>query len=91
MSLDACDVNVNPRQMELRPHGTADFPCGGYDTQIRSGEKGGVAWHWHEETEILYVTEGSVEVFLPDMRWTLSKGEGAFIHANVLVICGSCT
>ena len=84
MSLDACDVNVNPRQMELRPHGTADFPCGGYDTQIRSGEKGGVAWHWHEETEILYVTEGSVEVFLPDMRWTLSKGEGAFIHANVL-------
>ena len=83
MSLDACDVNVNPRQMELRPHGTADFPCGGYDTQIRSGEKGGVAWHWHEETEILYVTEGSVEVFLPDMRWTLSKGEGAFIHANV--------
>ena len=39
MSLDACDVNVNPRQMELRPHGTADFPCGGYDTQIRSGEK----------------------------------------------------
>lgn len=27
MSLDACDVNVNPRQMELRPHGTADFPA----------------------------------------------------------------
>ncbi len=84
MSLDACDVHVNPKQMELRPHGTVDFPCGGYDTDIRQGKDEGVSWHWHEEAEMIYVAKGSVEVVLPDVRWRLEQGEGVFIHANVL-------
>lgn len=84
MSLDACALHVNPKQMELRLHGTADFPCEGYDTPLHAGKDGGVDWHWHEETELIYVTEGQVELFLPDAHWKLLEGEGAWIHANVL-------
>ena len=82
--LQPCALNKNPRQMELRPHGTAEFPCGGYDTAVRPTEGGGIAWHWHEEAEMLFVTEGTVQVCLPDCHWSLEPGEGAFINANVL-------
>lgn len=72
-----------PKQLELRLHGTTDFPCGSYEIELGAEASEGIAWHWHEETELVYVVEGQVELLLPDMTWQLSVGEGAFIHANV--------
>lgn len=82
--LRSCEVSKNPKQMELRPHGTAEFPCGGYDTELMGQKKEEIPWHWHEEAEIIMVTEGSVKVLLPDCHWILHQGDGAFINANVL-------
>ncbi len=72
-----------PKQLELRLHGTSDFPCGSYEIRLGTEASEGIAWHWHEETELVYVAEGEVELLLPDLTWKLSVGEGAFIHANV--------
>ena len=41
-------------------------------------------WHWHEEAEILYVTEGRLAVHTPGQTATLEEGDIVFLPSNVL-------
>lgn len=52
MALQRCGITVDKTSKELQAHGTADFPCGGYDSIYRkNGEKpypgtGTKRWKW---------------------------------------------
>lgn len=45
---------------------------------------GNIPWHWHEDVEVLYVLQGSLEVKTPLNSYSLSSGDSAFINTNVL-------
>ena len=47
--------------------------------EIRPG-----AWHWHEDLEVLVVTEGTVLAAAGGEKCVLPVGDGIFINAGVL-------
>ena len=59
MALNIChDVIVDSeRGRELAQHGSALFPIACYAEDLSSYS---VAWHWHEELEVLVVSEGMI-------------------------------
>ena len=84
MALQKCGLNLNQKLKELQPHGTLDFPCGGYSARYLESQGEGVPWHWHEELEVGYVADGTMEVKVPSQSFLLEKGDGFAINSNVL-------
>ena len=54
MALSPCCTELDENGRELNAHGTAAFPVACYHDQL---EIDPVPWHWHEELEVLVVTE----------------------------------
>ncbi len=76
-------MSITKDRQETIQHGDISFPCAGYVDFYRN-EKELYPWHWHEELEIAYVTEGTVTVSVNEQKCTLKAGEGIFINAGVL-------
>lgn len=66
---------------ELTEHGTAFFPIACYFDDLPWDT---VQWHWHEEFEALFVTEGAAEVSLEKEKYIIKEGDGMFINAGAL-------
>ena len=81
MSVSECCLTVNLKGEETDMHGTVQFPISFYEENISAVP---VPLHWHEDFEILWVTSGSVNVFINTSRHTLKKGSGIFVNAGVL-------
>lgn len=62
-------------------HGTLEFPIAIYLDDV-SHEY--VNWHWHEEFEIGFVTEGSVILGCGNRTYQLKYGDIFFINSNIL-------
>ena len=62
-------------------HGEADFPIAVYDADVTNNF---VSWHWHEELEFGYVTEGSVLIECGKNKHILNTGDIYFVNANTL-------
>lgn len=81
MALSTCRTTVDATARELLVHGTADFPVACYHDDLQAEA---VPWHWHEELEILIVSEGSVLAAAGGEKYHLEVGDGLFINAGVL-------
>lgn len=78
---DSCEMERDNAGRELTAHGTTAFPATCFDTFA------GRAWilpHWHEDLEMLVVTEGACIVELGAKRFSVKTGQGFFINAGVL-------
>lgn len=62
-------------------HGTSQFPLAIYDDNIGLEE---VAWHWHEEFEAGWITEGAVLIGSGSRKYLLKQGDGFFINSGML-------
>ncbi len=80
MSISTCSVTTTPAGEEIKKHGTLSFPIAIYDLDVKYS----VAWHWHEELELIYVTSGSAIVSINNVEYLIKENEGAFINANIL-------
>lgn len=45
---------------------------------------GSIPPHWHKELEIFILLEGSVQIGIGDMTYTVNAGEGCFINTGIL-------
>ena len=81
MALSPCCTELDENGRELNAHGTAAFPVACYHDQL---EIDPVPWHWHEELEVLVVTEGTVLAAAGGEKCVLPVGDGIFINAGVL-------
>ena len=43
-----------------------------------------IPWHWHEDIEVLYVLQGSMEIKTPNNAYIISEGDSVFINTNVM-------
>ena len=75
-----CYLNIDRKGREMVNHGSPSFPCACYHT---SSHQVDVAWHWHEEFELIYLNSGTVRCSAGDRRFLLHGGEAAFINAGV--------
>lgn len=66
---------------ELLTYGTSDFPIAFFDDDLTKVK---VPWHWHDELEIIIITEGSVSVQIANSSFVLNKGEGYFLNSGIL-------
>lgn len=66
---------------ETGHHGTPEFPVAIYldDVSYRY-----VNWHWHEEFEVGFVTEGAVILGSGNRIYELKSGDVFFVNSNVL-------
>lgn len=82
MALNACKtIQVDRQGREQIEHGTPLFPIACYHDNISERE---VAWHWHEELEVLVVESGTVRVAANGEDCLLHAGEGVFIQTGAL-------
>lgn len=77
-------VTLTRERRELLTEASTAFPCIAYDARYGQDCGRSVPWHWHEELELAYVTEGSARFLLPDQTLDLHACEGIFINSNVL-------
>lgn len=84
MALQECGFNINNTNKELRPHGTAEFPCAGYESRHTSSIEDVIPWHWHEELEMIHVIKGTMKLQVLSEHLTVHEGELAVINANTL-------
>jgi AraC-like DNA-binding protein len=68
---------------ESRIHGDATFPMGVYRV-LENEQHMLFDCHWHEETEFIYMQEGSAVFQLGTNHYTLYEGEALFIPSGVL-------
>ena len=81
MDISFCTVQTDQEGRELIPHGTALFPVSCYDEDLVQIP---VAWHWHDDLEVIFITEGTALLCAGTDRFTLSSGQGFFINAGIL-------
>ncbi len=81
MGLSICNTITDLHDQELLRHGDTAFPIACYADDL-SREK--IPWHWHEEWEIVLVTEGCLRFDLENAWQTLACGDGVFINAKAM-------
>lgn len=81
MALSPCNTVTNEQGRELVNHGTASFPIACYHDDLSREE---VPWHWHDELELILVTEGNAVIAAGTEKHIVKEGNGFFINAGVL-------
>jgi len=84
MPLQKCALNLDQSRRELASHGTADFPCAGYRTVCTDQPGDEIAWHYHEEMELIYIEKGALKVITPGHETDVEAGSGIWINSGVL-------
>lgn len=84
MGLQTCSLNRNRDRRELSAHGTLSFPCAGYSTLYSDDREDSIPWHWHEEIELIFIKSGNLDLYLPQKKFHLKKGELFFVNSNIL-------
>ena len=77
VSVDRIDENSR----ELLTYGTEDFPIAFFDDDLKSVA---VPYHWHDELEIVIITEGSVRVRIAGREFVSTAGDGYFANSGIL-------
>ena len=77
-------LKLGPDRQEYDHHGTPDFPCELYFTDLKGYVGGLMPEHWHSELELGLVTKGQVVVRCGGGSHVVSEGQGWFINANSL-------
>lgn len=81
MPVSLCSVHVDHTGYELVTHGDSLFSVAIYDDDVTTNP---VAWHWHDEFEILRVYQGTAVVNCGSEEYIVSEGQGVFTNAGVL-------
>ncbi len=69
---------------ETKQHGSPGFPLQYYLDDTRDFYNSQVSWHWHNEFEIVLVSEGTVIFHIGRHTLTLHAGEAVFINSGIL-------
>ena len=88
MIIDRLEMRETGEQ--ILDHADKPFPHTAFYTEPGAFPGGFVPWHWHADVELLYVSQGKVELRTNQGEYTLSAGDALFINANVLHIIKPC-
>ncbi|MCD8029194.1 MAG: AraC family ligand binding domain-containing protein [Erysipelotrichaceae bacterium] len=78
------NINLDQTKKETTQHGTMDYPLAIYTTQISKNVLGFIDWHWHNELQFCFVTEGIVSFHVNNNEIIVSKNQGIFINSTQL-------
>lgn len=78
------NIYTDRNQMELKLHGTVDFPFRIEDESILEYDSRRFDCHWHKEIEFTIVCKGKMKYKVNDKEYTIAEGDCLFINANAL-------
>jgi AraC-like DNA-binding protein len=81
MALSISVDRVDETGRELLTYGTEDFPIAFFDDDLT---KISVPYHWHDELEIVIITNGAVRMRIAGTELTLKTGDGYFSNSGIL-------
>ncbi len=81
MGLAICEVITDLHDQELTKHGHTSFPIACYDDDLTVAD---VSWHWHEEWELVLVTEGCLRFEMENTNVLIDSGDGIFINSKAM-------
>lgn len=84
MALQDCGLHMNRAYKELQAHGSPEFPCAGYASAYSDRPGEDIPWHWHEELEIIHITQGALTVRIPSEEFLVEAGDTLVINGNIL-------
>ena len=70
--------------MEIKPHGSSDYPFQYYYDNLELFDFHCIEWHWHREFEFLYVESGQIICGIGEKQIILSEGDAIFINSKIL-------
>ena len=70
--------------MEIKQHGSSDYPFQYYYDDLELFDFHCIEWHWHREFEFLYVESGQIICGIGEKQIILSKGDAIFINSKIL-------
>lgn len=76
-------INASTLEETLR-HITPEFPYTTDLCRVHDCPGGVFPWHWHEEVELFYLREGSLDYVLPHGVYPFRQGEGGFLNSGLL-------
>lgn len=76
-------IIIDNSKQELTQHGTPEFPMS-MDRMILSDKGCADVQHWHQEIQIVLVTQGKVCFRVNQDSFSLSTGQGVFLNSRVL-------
>lgn len=65
-------------------HGDLEFPVFVKSYALSVDGNQSIRWHWHDEIELIYIDEGSVEIYVENTSFIVPKGQAIFVNQNVL-------
>ncbi len=83
-AINNCTVITDKNQKELYSHVEPLFPCTVYTTNFASRVSSEIPWHWHQDLELILVTEGSLLIDLGKTSFILEKEQLLFLNTSVL-------
>ena len=81
MALTLSVERVDETGRELLTYGTEDFPIAFFDDDLA---KIITPYHWHDELEIVIITEGTIRVRIAGCEFAIKAGEGYFANSGIL-------
>lgn len=81
MAISECINYIDEHGLELIAHGNTSFPAACYHDDLTEME---VAWHWHQEFELIILAEGNSVVTAGSEKYLVKEGDGLFINSEVL-------
>ena len=81
MALSVSVDRVDETGRELLSYGTEDFPIAFFDDDLT---KVSVPYHWHDELEIVIITEGAARMRIAGSEFALKAGDGYFCNSGIL-------
>lgn len=81
MAISLSESYADVEKREIKAHGSVAFPATCYSVAFPETD---IAWHWHEDMELILAFRGKVRVLAGTKKIILSEGMGVFINANIL-------
>lgn len=79
-----CWLDLDERRKQITASGPQRFPIQAFYNDLLQMPEQKVAWHWHEEVEVLYIARGSATVRVEEKTLVVTEGDGLFLNTNVL-------
>ena len=84
MEMDYNKILTDEDFMEIKQHGTRDYPFQYYYDDLEFFDFHCIEWHWHREFEFLYVESGQIICGIGEKQIILSEGDAIFINSKIL-------
>ena len=84
MEMDYNKILTDEDFMEIKQHGTSDYPFQYYYDDLELFDFHCIEWHWHREFEFLYVESGEIICGIGEKQIILSEGDAIFINSKIL-------